>query len=133
MLKVIKRLSERKAVFFGIAIGLTLLVIYLSLGEGVSIKSSFTYTDKIMHFAAYFSLLVSWFFACFGLQKGNPYEVLFIALGLVFLGILMEYLQYKLTTYRTLDFYDILANTLGIVFGVIVYTIFIRLVKIVDR
>ena len=113
MLRDIKNLLERNALW--LAVLATLGVAILSLGAvpklniGLDLKSS----DKYLHFIAYFSLCLLWFFAL----KDRLHRYSFrmrIPLGLILYGIILEGMQGGLTTYRTADIYDAVANTAGV-------------------
>jgi len=113
MLRDIKNLLERNALW--LAILATLGVAILSLGAvpklnmGLNLKSS----DKFLHFIAYFSLCLLWFFALKDRLHRYIFRIL-IPLGLILYGIILEGMQGGLTTYRTADIYDAVANTAGV-------------------
>lgn len=114
MLKPIKNWSERNA--YTIAVGLTVLVIILSLASFSSVSVNFIKvknSDKLGHSIAYLFLSFSWLFATRKRFTGLKHRILLVALIIVF-GIILEALQEGLTTYRKADLYDILANTVGI-------------------
>ena len=119
MLKHIKKLLESN--LLTIAIIATLIIAILSLTAipkinlGLDIKSG----DKFLHILAYFTLSTVWFFA---LQKkmSNLYSRIALILSLVIYGIILEVLQGGLTNYRTGDFYDAIANTIGVLLAVLV-------------
>lgn len=71
----------------------------------------FSFDDKIYHFVAYFM------FTCFAYnfyrQTKLTHALLIAAASVTVFGIIIEVLQLTMTTYRTLDVYDITANTLG--------------------
>ncbi len=69
-------------------------------------------SDKIEHFASYFLLA----FGAVQLFAGRR-ALLAAALGLVVLGIGIEFAQGALTSDRSADPYDALANTVGVVLG----------------
>ena len=73
-----------------------------------------SYADKIYHFSAYFLLTILWFNTIFKTFKcfKNKSLILSITVSVVF-GIFIEVLQDVATNSRSLDVYDILANTLG--------------------
>lgn len=77
--------------------------------------------DKVYHFIAYFSftILVYNYFNEIKLK----HALLVSAIGVIIYGIIIEVLQQTMTSYRTLDFYDALANTLGVVFATLIITI----------
>jgi len=113
MLRDIKNLLERNALW--LAVLATLGVAILSLGAvpklniGLDLKSS----DKYLHFIAYFSLCLLWFFALKDRLHRYIFRIL-IPLGLILYGIILEGMQGGLTTYRTADIYDAIANTAGV-------------------
>jgi len=113
MLRDIKNLLERNALW--LAVLATLGVAILSLGAvpklniGLDLKSS----DKYLHFIAYFSLCLLWFFALKDRLHRYIFRIL-IPVGLILYGIILEGMQGGLTTYRTADIYDAIANTAGV-------------------
>ncbi|MFB9056234.1 VanZ family protein [Mariniflexile ostreae] len=83
-----------------------------------SIKISFA--DKIFHFSAYFVLTILWvlaFFYNFNYKKTKALKYVFIIS--VSFGIFIEVLQGALTTVRSFDIYDMMANTLGALLAVV--------------
>lgn len=110
MLKPIKRLLERNALI--IAIFITLLVVFLSLVslKGVA-KINISNSDKYGHLIAYFTLGISWFHV-FRDQENKWVSIAFI---LIIFGMVLEALQGTLTTYRTADWHDGVANASGII------------------
>jgi VanZ family protein len=119
MLQRIKKLLEHNAL--AIAIITTLAIAFLSLSHlpkldlGLKIKSS----DKYLHAIAYFFLSLVWYFALQKRIKLTRFKVLLV-LFLIFYGIILEVLQGGLTNYRTADFYDVLANSFGILLATLV-------------
>ncbi|WP_442265071.1 VanZ family protein [Tenacibaculum sp. ZS6-P6] len=115
MQKLIKSLLRDKAIY--IAIFLTLIVVYLSLAN---LKGKliiyFNYIDKIHHTLAYFFLTISWLSVFIGKQRKNQIVLLCIAFG-----ILMEFLQSNLTNYRLFEYLDIVANTVGVLIGLLFF------------
>lgn len=117
----IKKLLERNA--YTIAVLITAFVTIFSL---VSLKgiSSFSikisHFDKIVHAISYFILALSWFFATQNDFKKKNFKAILILL-LVSFGIIIEAIQGGLTTYRQADFYDILANSLGVLVAAIFF------------
>ena len=101
---------------------LTLYALALTIGSlarvgGIpSLGSSFD--DKIYHFLAYFFFTVLVFNYC---RKTKIKHVMLVsALSVIIYGIIIEVLQQAMTSYRTLDVYDVLANTLGVVFAALI-------------
>ena len=124
MLKAIKRLLEHNR--YVICIALTILVIYLSLGKTSDLMSAIDVSDKSLHSFAYFGLSLSWFFAIRKSHSSFKFKIL-IGFAIFLLGILMEFLQGSITDYRTMDYFDVIANTVGIVLAVISFRNLLRL------
>lgn len=112
-----KHLSEIK--YFASALAVTALIAYLSLANlrfaNVSFLS-FSGMDKLKHVAAYFVLTYSWLLAVE--NKSSPFKSRYWVVLFVFLfGLLLEILQAFFTGYRTGEVFDLLANSIGIVFA----------------
>lgn len=97
--------------FLGIL--MVLLVIYISLVSNPPDLVHFNQSDKIMHYLAYM-ILMCWF----GQIYSNKTESFLVALYLVCLGIFLEVIQ-GLGGFREFEYCDMVANTLGVVFGFI--------------
>lgn len=125
MLRDIKNLLERNALW--LAILATLGVAVLSLGAvpklnlGLDLKSS----DKYLHFIAYFSLCLLWYFALKDRLHSYFFRIV-IPLGLILYGIILEGMQGEFTTYRTADIYDALANTAGVLGAMFLFNKLLR-------
>jgi len=125
MLQDIKKLLERNALF--LAILATLVLAFLSLTAipkiklGLGIKSG----DKYLHFTAYFGLSLLWYFALKERINKKVFKF-FVPLALIVYGIILEGLQSGLTTYRTGDIYDVMANTAGVIAALIIFNRFIK-------
>ncbi|MCX7551663.1 VanZ family protein [Xanthomarina sp. F2636L] len=79
-----------------------------------------SFSDKIFHFLAYALFAWLWFnsfYFKFNLSKSK--SILRSVLLSVGFGIIIEVLQLLLTTSRSFDMLDILANTLGVLFAAI--------------
>lgn len=114
MLKHIKNLLEGSA--YALAITLTILIIYLSLASTPKIMGIVNISDKILHLVAYFVLSLSWFFAV----RSSHFQIKSkVGIGILVLSVILEFLQGSFTNYRTADYYDIVANTFGIIIALI--------------
>ena len=100
-----------------IAYTLALVIASLITLHGVpSLGSSFD--DKIFHIVAYFGLTLLWVLFVKPLKnKRILYTICFTA---VFLGFILELLQYFLNPNRTYDTYDLIANSIGAIFGTLI-------------
>jgi VanZ family protein len=111
-------LSKVKLYFLLPAILYTGLILYLSLIDLADTPvKDFGMSDKIMHGGAYFGLGLLWML--FGVvsfrKKGLFKRIVVISVISIAFGIFIEVLQETMTNYRQLDFYDVIANTVGVV------------------
>ena len=73
-----------------------------------------SFGDKIFHAVSYALLTFLWFMAFLYSFKLKKKQAIFFAVILsVIFGILIEVLQEAITDSRTLDVYDVVANTFG--------------------
>ncbi|WP_232457031.1 VanZ family protein [Polaribacter sp. SA4-12] len=86
------------------------------------IEVSYSNIDKVYHLFAYFMLSSCWLFSFYK----KPALKYIIVIFCVIYGIIIEVLQHTLTLYRTGDFKDVLANTLGIVLGLLVFNLIFK-------
>jgi glycopeptide antibiotics resistance protein len=119
MLKRIKILSKDN--IFLIAISITVGIIYLSLIKTPSIGIEIANIDKGYHSFAYFMLAITWLLAFYKKQKKYV-----IVISCIIFGIIIEVLQYTLTTYRTGDYLDVFANSLGVLLALVIFNLFFR-------
>lgn len=124
MLQRIKKLLERNA--FIVAVFNTVLIAVLSLSSlpkidlGLHIQSK----DKYLHALAYFILALVWLFAFRNHFHKNKFKLGLLILLTIY-GIILEGMQGGLTSYRTADMYDALANFIGILSALILFKKFI--------
>jgi hypothetical protein len=120
MLQRIKKLLEDNAIV--LAIVATIIVAILSLSDisnfdlGLNIKKS----DKYLHILAYFTLTLVWYFALQEKIKKSRFKF-FVITALIFYGIILEALQGGITNYRTADFFDVVANIVGIIIAAVIF------------
>lgn len=105
---------------FFIAIGITFSIGYLSLVKMGPQPISFTYLDKVEHTLAYFFLAISWFYTLSTKYLNLKGKSLIVA-GCIFYGIILEVLQGTITSYRTADSFDIVANATGVLFALLIF------------
>lgn len=92
------------------------VIAYFCLTDSSNIPVvNFPSIDKIVHFCFHFGFTFSWFlFFKKELKGSDDYKAYLISfIFSVFFGITIEILQGALTTTRTPDVTDILANTIG--------------------
>lgn len=106
---------ERKLYLF-VAITLTIAV---TIGSLISVNNVIEmplvkFFDKFLHAFAYFLVTLSWLFV-FDRSIKLPKKGVLITILVFIYGIIIEALQGTLTIYRQADFFDVLANLVGIV------------------
>lgn len=104
---------------------LPILLLYasaLTIGSLVHVSGipslGYSFDDKIYHLTAYFLFTILVYNFCKEIQL--VYALLISAASVIIYGIIIEVLQEVMTSYRTLDVYDALANTLGVVFATVI-------------
>ncbi|WP_323789275.1 VanZ family protein [Psychroserpens sp.] len=91
---------------------------YGSIGNVSDIpKLGFSFDDKIYHFLAYAILMALLF--NYVLTTSVKNKVLLSAGIAIIYGIIIEGLQSILTDFRTPDYFDVLANTAGVIFVIL--------------
>ena len=103
----------RPGLWLGIWIFGWLLCMVLSVITPLNVGPDLDNSDKIGHFLAY-GTLAAWAVMIFRTKRAWALS----AVGLIFLGIAMEFAQGFLTTTRMMDWHDALANTMGVGLGI---------------
>ncbi len=107
--------------FSRIALGWTIFISIMSLMPSSDIDSfkiiHFRGLDKIIHFVCYLVLSFLWMGA-FKNRYGSIKYIIFFTLTF---GGLMEILQFYLLLGRSLEVGDMIANTLGVFLGIILF------------
>ena len=120
MLQDIKKLLERNALILAIMATIIIGVLSLSAVPKLNLELGIKSGDKYLHFIAYFGLSIIWYFALRNRIQKRAFNF-FVPLALIFYGIILEVLQSGITTYRTGDIYDALANTAGVIVGLVLF------------
>ena len=107
--------------FIGWMVFVTFSSLYSFEGGGLS-KFNIPYGDKVVHFTFYFvaAVLGSLFFV--ETKEKNSLRIkyfIILALSLIFFGIVIEVIQETLTVNRSSDVFDALANSIGVILGII--------------
>lgn len=115
-----------------LAYGATVFIIFASLGKFAFnfLPDEVQNSDKINHFMAYTFLSLVWG-AFFYFKKNLVFvrALIFSLLLSVFFGVLMECSQWLFTSYRKFDYYDIIANLLGSLTGILFFCIYFVLIR----
>ena len=120
MLQDIKKLLEHNALILAILATIIIGVLSLSAVPKLNLELGIKSGDKYLHFIAYFGLSTIWYFALRNRTQKRVFNF-FVPLALIFYGIILEILQGGITTYRTGDIYDALANTAGVIVGLVLF------------
>lgn len=113
-----------RAIWLVLSIGCTAAIAYLSLiNLADTAVSEMGIGDKAMHAGAYFVLTSLWISGWMKNTEKSNFLVknLIICFLCVIFGIFIEVLQDKMTTYRSFDYYDMLANSLGVIIAGILF------------
>jgi len=87
--------------------------------------------DKVIHIMMYFIFAILF---CWAVKTESNYSWLFLIIPVTIgWGIFMEYLQLKMHMGRSFDPNDILANSFGVVSGVLVYLIAVLMMHVPHR
>jgi VanZ family protein len=87
--------------------------------------------DKVVHFLMYF---IFSFLFCWSIKTELNYRRLFIVIiSTIGWGIFMEIMQLSMHLGRSFSWYDILANSFGVLVGIIVYILSIRNSRLISR
>lgn len=108
--------------FFIIAIFITLFIAYLSFIKVPKVDVNVANSDKLGHSFAYFTLSLCWLLTFFR----RPKKKYLIVILCVVYGIIIEVFQKILTNHRTGDFLDVLANTIGVLLGLVLFNQIIK-------
>ncbi|MGD9158022.1 MAG: hypothetical protein PVG39_06420 [Desulfobacteraceae bacterium] len=108
----VERMLRYKNIWRSIAWLIILAITVLSLIPDPEDITPFAASDKFMHTLAY-AVCMLWFGLCFKREK-----LFIIGTGLILLGIALEIIQGQ-TGYRTMSFYDIIANCAGVLIGLV--------------
>ena len=128
MLKHIKALLEDNAIFIAIFFTISITIGSLVKSDVIAIEIV-SISDKTIHFIAYFFLMLSWLYVFFK-KKSFSKNVKFIFIGCIVFGIIIEIIQGVTTTYRTLSFLDVAANTFGVFFASTVFHFFEKKIRL---
>ncbi|WP_428743645.1 VanZ family protein [Tenacibaculum sp.] len=120
MLKNIKNLLKDKLIILAILISISIAIVSLiKLGKA---PVKINHIDKLEHAFAYFVLTIIWLRALIT-TKINKYFIVFCCF---FYGIIIEVLQVTITTYRSGELLDAVANSMGILVALITYNSFFK-------
>lgn len=111
-----------KTYYLTMIVAIIILLLSVLRFDKVSEKFSFEWADKVVHFIMYF------FLCTVLLLNGSRYHkkqlsilyLIWSGIIVILYGVLMEFLQYFIS-YRGASLYDMLANSLGVIFAIICF------------
>lgn len=120
------KLTLKDKVLLCIAVLYSILILVLSLVNLNEVKIvKLEASDKIYHFVCYAFMSFLWSYFTKSTLKALKNRAIFVLIfSISVFGIIIEVLQLKLTDYRAFDWWDILANFVGAVFGIIIFKLF---------
>lgn len=123
-----KNLLVLKKTLLGLAIGWTVLIAFLSLITFSDLPSiGVSGADKYVHVTFHFVFIVLWGLYVSSQQNGiRISNVVRLVIISVLYGIVIEILQETLTTTRHADIFDVLANFIGALLGLLVFLLIKR-------
>ena len=126
MLKHIKTLLKNNS--FLVAFVITIIIFCLSLIRMPNSPTKFTFSniDKLFHGFAYFILTLSWLIAYYK----KPGEKYLIVICCIIFGIIIELLQSTMTIYRTGDYLDVIANSAGVLFALLIFNLISKKIRL---
>jgi len=123
MMQLIKKLSEPKLLLFIAVIYSIFITVLFLFPFTPEAKPLLKNGDKIVHIILHFGLYFIWTLFYFNANKERSFSksILIIGALCLFYGIIIEILQYIFPFYRQADFWDIVANFIGTVLGLIAF------------
>lgn len=115
-------LGPKVLLFFSLLYTILLTIVALSERSGLPEILWWEYQDKLAHLVAYVVLGCVWGLTWLYTRKTgfwNPYFFVIITASIVY-GTIVEVLQHTMTTSRTADRWDVMANTIGVILGVVI-------------
>lgn len=115
-------LGPKVLLTFSLLYTILLTIVALSEQSGLPELLWWEHQDKLAHLLAYLVLGGLWgLFLLYTRETGfwKPYFVVIISASLVY-GTIVEVLQHTTTTSRIADFWDVVANTVGVILGVVI-------------
>lgn len=105
-----------------IAIAVTISVLSLSLVRMPNTGVSIVNIDKAYHGFAYFTLTIVWLLSFYK----NPEKKYLITICCIIFGIIIEVLQNIITDYRTGEYLDVLANSIGCLLALFIFSLIFK-------
>lgn len=107
----------------------TAFILFLSLANLKKVDIvKFNASDKLYHTVCYAIMIFMWsLYIVESFLKIQLKHKLILAGCIILFGIIIEYLQLFLTDYRSFDWWDIMANCLGVLIGSVTFLLIQKL------
>lgn len=115
-----------------LAYAYTGLIVVASLGKFAigMLPKNVVHSDKIGHFLAYTLFAFIWGLFFYRVKRMKQKTSAWIGFAWsVFFGAFMEFCQWIFTSYRQFDYYDMLANSVGGLLGMLVFSVFFKIIE----
>lgn len=107
------------ALFITVAIGVLSLIKVAKVPNGIPFLK-FDNADKIHHLVSYFCLCLCWLLTIKNTSE-KRYLKFTVVISCIIYGTIIEVMQGTLTNYRTADYKDIIANSIGVLFALLIF------------
>lgn len=111
-------LKDKILLLFAILYSILILILSLVKLENIEVIELES-SDKIYHTICYAILTITWL-TYFKFKIQFVKENLILASLIITYGIVIEYLQLNLTSYRQFDWWDVMANSTGVLIGFVI-------------
>tara|TARA_B100001146_G_scaffold224131_1_gene240906 strand:+ start:23225 stop:23599 length:375 start_codon:yes stop_codon:yes gene_type:complete len=116
-------LAGKKYFYLGIAGCYTIAITILFLLPPSGTEAPFPQADKVIHVILYLILMLVWTVPLLAFRKKlNIRNVSLLLIALLFYGIIIEVIQAKIIDGRQGDVLDVIANLLGSILGLFLFT-----------
>jgi VanZ family protein len=116
---------SKTVIWFIPAICVMLGILLLSTAVAVPIKiNGVSFQDKLYHAFAYFVLVFSFLFGFKKSRLLNRRLILQVVIGAMTYGTMLELIQYVFFDLRAFEWFDMLANIVGSLIGLLVFNAF---------
>ena len=104
---------------------LALIIFYGSVTSGSNLNKvgffQINNIDKFIHFIFYFLLSVSFQSSLFRITLNKKQQTLITLILVISYGLIMEVFQFYFTSDRSAELFDVMANTLGCILGILIF------------
>ncbi|MEZ4777810.1 MAG: VanZ family protein [Flavobacteriaceae bacterium] len=121
MMRLIKHLFKAKVLKIAAILYSLFVTLIMLLPLSGNTKVAIPFFDKMVHGIVYFFFVIVWFLYLIKSNKEIKWAYWVVPILLFIYGIIIEVLQGNFVTNRTQDNWDIVANTAGILVGIIVF------------